>query len=79
VTGEEGLWGVNYPWTYYVAIAIFGVLSIGFSFGDIENSKTLQIVTSIIRIIVVICMYCGTIYYWAADGTNKAPTFDWST
>ena len=29
------------PWTYYVAIAIFGTLSIGFSFGDIENSKNL--------------------------------------
>ena len=29
------------PWVYYVAIAIFGGLSIGFSFGDIENSKVL--------------------------------------
>lgn len=40
-TGSEGLWVTKYPWTYYVAIAIFGSLSIGFSFGDIENSKTL--------------------------------------
>lgn len=78
-TGSEGLWVDKYPWTYFVAIAIFGSLSIGFSFGDIENSKTLQIVTSIIRIVVVVCMYGGTIYYWADDGTNKAQLINWST
>lgn len=78
-TDNEGQWGVKYPWTYYVAITIFGALSIGFSFGDIENSKVLQIVTSIIRIIVIICMYGGTIYYWAADGTEKAQLIDWSS
>ena len=78
-TGNEGQWGDKYPWTYYVAITIFGALSIGFSFGDIENSKVLQIVTSIIRIVVIICMYGGTIYYWTADGTQKAQLIDWSS
>ncbi len=78
-TGNEGQWGYKYPWTYYVAITIFGTLSIGFSFGDIENSKVLQIVTSIIRIVVIICMYGGTIYYWTADGTQKAQLIDWSS
>lgn len=40
-TGQEGKWVEDYPWTYFIGIAIFGVLSISFSFGDIENSKTL--------------------------------------
>ena len=78
-TGSEGQWGTNFPWTYYAAIAIFGGLSIGFSFGDIENSKNLQITTSIIRLVVIVCMYGGTLYYWVDDGTNKAPLIDFST
>lgn len=40
-TGQEGLWVENYPWTYFIGIVVFASLSIGFSFGDIENSKTL--------------------------------------
>jgi hypothetical protein len=77
-TGEEGKWVTDAPWTYYVGIAIFAVLSISFSFGDIENSKTLQVVTSIIRVVVVILMAICTSYYWIRDGTNKAPTIDWN-
>jgi len=69
VYDSEGELYDNDPWVYYVAIAIFGSLSIGFSFGDIENSKILQVSVTIIRIIVIICMYGGTIYYWADDGT----------
>ena len=92
VTGAESLYqGISFiiydsegalydkdPWVYYVAIAIFGGLSIGFSFGDIENSKVLQIVVTSIRIVVIICMYGGTIYYWVDDGTQKAKTINWS-
>jgi hypothetical protein len=40
-TGEEGKWVTDAPWTYYIGVAVFAVLSICFSFGDIENSKTL--------------------------------------
>lgn len=77
-TGSDGTWKTDYPWTYYVAIAIFGVLSIAFSFGDIENSKNLQVVTSIMRLVTVFLMSVCTIYYWGADGTHKAPTINWS-
>jgi hypothetical protein len=76
ITGQEGKWVEDYPWTYFIGIAIFGSLSIGFSFGDIENSKTLQVITSWVRVIVVLLMYGCTIYYWADFGTHKAPTFD---
>lgn len=40
-TGSEGTWFNEFPWIYYVSIAIFACLCIGFSFGDIENSKVL--------------------------------------
>lgn len=30
------------------------------------------------RIVVIIMMYGGTIYYWVDDGTHKAQTIDWS-
>jgi hypothetical protein len=40
-TGSEGTWPNNAPWTYYLGIFVFGVLCTIFSFGDIENSKTL--------------------------------------
>ena len=50
-------------WVYYVSIGIFGGLSILFSFGDIENSKTLQIVTAISRVTMVILFYIGSFYY----------------
>ena len=48
---------------YYVSIAIFAALSIGFSFGDIENSKTLQQVTSILRVFVLGLMCIGCVIY----------------
>lgn len=75
-TGSEGKWTTDYPWTYYVSIFIFGFFCSIFSFGDIENSKTLQVVTSIMRVVVVVLMYGGTIYYLGADGVNHAPVFD---
>lgn len=61
---------------YYLGIIIFGTLSLMFSFGNIENSKTLQIVTSVCRLVVITFMYGGTIYYLAKDGVNTAPLFD---
>lgn len=47
-----------------------------FSFGNIENSKVLQIVTGIIRIIVIIFLYGGSIYYLGTNGVNASPVFD---
>lgn len=61
---------------YYIGILIFGSLSIYFSFGNIENAKTLQIVTTILRFIVTILMCIGSIYYIESAGINEAPVFD---
>lgn len=58
---------------------MFGSLSIAFSFGDIENSKNLQVFSVIMRIVVITMMYGGTIFYLAKDGPEAAPVFNWSS
>lgn len=61
---------------YYLGIIIFGILSLIFSFGNIENSKVLQIVTGIIRLVVIVFLYGGSLYYLGTNGVNAAPVFD---
>ena len=46
---------------YYIAIIIFAALSIYFSFGNIENSKILQIVTTVLRFFTTFLMILGSI------------------
>jgi len=55
---------------------VFGSLSLVFSFGNIENSKVLQIVTGCMRFITIIFLYGSTIYYLGKDGVQAAPAFD---
>ena len=62
---------------YYLGIITFAVLSIYFSFGNIENAKTLQIVTTILRFIVTLLMCSGSIYYLESSGLNYSDAFDW--
>ena len=62
VTGNQGSYD-DVEWVYPVSILVFGALCIAFSFGDIENSKYLQIFSAYTRIIVLIFMYIGTIIY----------------
>ena len=69
----------KFPGIYYICIVIFGALSIGFSFGDIENSKILQVVTSIMRVVFLILMYFGCCFYLVEDGIQKAtPVWNFS-
>ena len=68
------------PEIYYISIAIFASLSLAFSFGDIENSKGLQIFSAIMRIVTLGMMYFGTVYYLSTDGVNRhEPMWDWKT
>ena len=66
-------------WAYPVSILVFGALCITFSFGDIENSKGLQVFSAYTRIIVMAMMMIGTIYYLIKDGVNASPVWDWET
>jgi hypothetical protein len=65
------------PNAYYLGIAVFGTLCIIFSFGDIENSKNLQIFSVIMRFVCITMMFGGTLYYLGADGINHSPVWDW--
>ena len=66
-------------WVYPVSILVFGALCITFSFGDIENSKMLQVFSAYTRIIVMAMMMIGTIYYLIKDGVQASPVWDWET
>lgn len=68
----------NLPGAYYYGLLIFFVLCIAFSFGDIENSRNLQVTTVIIRFVVIGLMIFGTSFYLVKDGVNHAPVFEWS-
>ena len=70
----------EYSWVYYASIGVFGTLCLTFSFGDIENSKGLQIFSAVARIVVLAMMMFGTVYYLDTDGVNKhEPVWDWAS
>lgn len=48
---------------YYLGIFVFGFFSIYFSFGNIENAKVLQVVTTILRFVVTLLMCYGSLVY----------------
>ena len=71
--GDQKQWERAWPHfdPYYLSIMIFATLSMAFCFGNIENSKYLQIVTGFARIITVILLYGSTIFYLARDGVHS--------
>lgn len=75
-TGNLGAYD-DVAWAYPVSVLVFGFLCICFSFGDIENSKWLQIFSAYTRIIVLGMMMISTTYYLGRDGTNMSPLWDW--
>jgi hypothetical protein len=61
---------------YYLGLIIFGVLSLFFCFGNIENSKGLQLFTGAFRLVVIILLYGTTIFSLGKYGLNVAPVFN---
>ena len=66
--GNMGTLEEKAPWVYSASIFLFATLCITFSFGDIENSKNLQICSAYTRIIVLCLMYIGMFYYLGTSG-----------
>jgi len=64
---------------YYLGLIVFGTFSIYFSFGNIENSKWLQIITTILRFIVTAMMTLSSVYYLGKDGANEAKVINWKS
>jgi hypothetical protein len=70
-------WKYEFPFDpYYLGIMIFGACSLFFSFGNIENSKYLQLFTGAFRLVVIICLYGASSYYLATNGVHAAPVLD---
>ena len=61
---------------YYISILIFGFFSCYFSFGNIENARTLQVVTSILRFVITILMCLGSLFYIEKSGFHTTPIFN---
>ena len=81
-------WVNHFPFDpYYLGIIIFGSLSLFFSFGNIENSKNLQIFTGnnvlitlyigVFRLVVIVCLYGSSSYYLVTNGVHTTPIFNW--
>ena len=62
---------------YYLGLIIFAVLSLSFCFGNIENSKHLQIVATSLRFCAVILMTAGSIYSLARYGPTAKSEMTW--
>jgi amino acid permease len=58
---------------YYIALLIFASISIYFSFGNIENAKVLQIVTTIMRFLTTFLMIIGSIISMGRESGGVAP------
>lgn len=61
---------------YYLGLIVFASLSIFFSFGDLENAKTLQVVSFYLRFIVTFVMIIGSIIVMANHGFHPGPLWD---
>ena len=62
---------------YYLGLIVFGTLSLSFCFGNIENSKYLQIVATSLRFLAVILMTGGSVYSIAHYGVTPKSEMTW--
>lgn len=58
---------------YFIALFIFAAITIYFSFGNIENAKTLQIVTTVMRFVAILLMIIGSIISFFHSNGGIAP------
>ena len=79
IYGNQGTLEEKFSGVYPISILIFGFLCIIFSFGDIENAKTLQIFSAYTRVVVLILMYIGSFIYLGQDGVQRyEPVWNWA-
>ena len=50
------------PYLYYVCVSVFGGLCVLISLGNIDDSKVVQVIFSILRFVVSFLMICSSIY-----------------
>lgn len=64
---------------YYLGLFLFCLFSCMFSFGDIENSKVIQIVSVWLRYIIAFLLMTGSIIYMAKFGVAPGKVIDWDS
>lgn len=62
---------------YYIGIAVFFVLTMAFSFGDIEKTRVMQAFVVVFRFVVILCMFGGTIGSISKNGAIPGQVWDW--
>jgi len=64
---------------YYVGLILFGFFSCAFSFGDIENSKIVQVVSLWLRYIITVLLMAGCIYHMSYNGIHPGKLINFDT
>ena len=64
---------------YYVGVIVFATISIYFSFGNIENSKMLQVITTFLRFFTTFLMMLGSIISLFLKGGGITTTSNFFT
>lgn len=63
IFGSKDEWAnISFVDPYYIGMIVFGVIAFIFSLGNIENSKYLQIVTTVLRFLSIILMLMTSMY-----------------
>ena len=60
---------------YFIGLIAFSVCTLAFTFGNIENSRMLSVVSSFLRYIVIGLFFIGTIYSLAVNGRTSKTYF----
>ncbi len=68
--GDREMYEKEWPWLYYVCVCVFGGLCVVISLGNIEDSKIVQIVFSILRFVLCGLLIAASIYVMLHYGTR---------
>ena len=60
---------------YLIGLFAFSLCTLGFTFGNIENSRLLQVVSSFLRYLVICLFFVGTIYSLVVNGRTSTSYF----
>lgn len=78
--GDREKYKDEWPWLYYVCVSVFGGLCVIISLGNIEDSKLVQIIFSILRFVLCGLLIGASIYVISEYGSRTAymSAFDFS-
>ena len=72
VYGDRDKYKHELPWLYYICVCIFGGLCVVISLGNIEDSKIVQIIFSILRFVLCGLLIAASLYVGLHYGLRTA-------